>query len=193
MIINDQDQISRQTLGLFFNLRFSVTALQLERPRCCPGFRNLRPRLHCPARAPEPSTPGPGKPLGSTVTRHPHDVGKTVQRPAPCPCGVRRAGAAVVQSAWPRAPSSSSTAPVQPTPQAGLGPYREAAVRGGGRRAERRRQMPPGTAARQRVHRCREHGPLVIRSGSTTLRASSERRQQRGGRLPEFIRTQTLR
>lgn len=30
--------------------------------------------------------------------------------------------------------------PVQPTPEAGLGPYREAAMRGGGRRAERRRQ-----------------------------------------------------
>ncbi|MGW4275204.1 ISL3 family transposase [Streptomyces seoulensis] len=37
--------------------------------------------------------------------------------------------------------------PVQPTPQASLGPYREAAMRGGGRRAERRRQMPPGLAA----------------------------------------------
>ena len=51
--------------------------------------------------------------------------------------------------------------PVQPTPQAGLGPYREAAMRGGGRRVERRRQTPPGTAAGQRVHHCREHGPLV--------------------------------
>lgn len=65
-----------------------------------------------------------------------------------------------------------------------LGPYREAAMRGGGRRAERRRQMPPGAAAGQRVHHCREHGPLVTRSGPTTLRTSSERRQQRGGPAP---------
>jgi hypothetical protein len=50
--------------------------------------------------------------------------------------------------------------PVQPTPQAGLGPYREAAMRGGGRRAERRRQMPPGTAAGQRVHHCHLRRPL---------------------------------
>ncbi len=82
--------------------------------------------------------------------------------------------------------------PVQPTPRAGLDPYREAAVRGGGRRAERRRQMPSGTVAGQRVHHCREHGPLVTRSGPITLRASSERRQQRGGRIPEFITNQTL-
>lgn len=73
------------------------------------------------------------------------------------------------------------------------GPYGEAAMRGGGRRAERRRQVPPGTAAGQRVHHCREHGPLVTRSGPTTLRTSSEGRQQRGGQLPEFIRNQTLR
>jgi hypothetical protein len=50
-----------------------------------------------------------------------------------------------------------------------------------------------GAALGQRVHHCREHGPLVTRSGPTTLRTSSERRQQRGGRLPEFIRNQTLR
>ncbi|WSN64285.1 transposase [Streptomyces sp. NBC_01361] len=68
-----------------------------------------------------------------------------------------------------------------------------AAMRGGGRRAERRRQMPPGTAPGQRVHHCREHGPLVTQSGPTTLRTSSERRQQRGDQLPEFIRNQTLR
>ncbi|MEU3989708.1 NF041680 family putative transposase [Streptomyces platensis] len=47
------------------------------------GFRNLRPHLHCPARAPKPSTPGPGRPVGSK-NRHPptrHDVGKTTRRP----------------------------------------------------------------------------------------------------------------
>ena len=30
-------QAQTQALSLFFNLRCSVTALQLERPRCCPG------------------------------------------------------------------------------------------------------------------------------------------------------------
>ncbi|WP_406729855.1 NF041680 family putative transposase [Streptomyces sp. GD-15H] len=47
------------------------------------GFRNIRPHLHCPARAPKPSTPGPGRPRGSK-NRHPatrHDVGKTTRRP----------------------------------------------------------------------------------------------------------------
>ncbi|WP_333746390.1 NF041680 family putative transposase [Streptomyces sp. IBSBF 2950] len=47
------------------------------------GFRNLRPHLHCPARAPKSSTPGPGRPVGSK-NRHPaprHDVGKTTKRP----------------------------------------------------------------------------------------------------------------
>ncbi|WP_315903481.1 NF041680 family putative transposase [Streptomyces violarus] len=47
------------------------------------GFRNLRPHLHCLARAPKPSTPGPGRPVGSK-SRHPatrHDVGKRTRRP----------------------------------------------------------------------------------------------------------------
>lgn len=47
------------------------------------GFRNLRPTLHCPARAPKPSRPGPGRPLGSK-NKQPaprYDVGKTVRRP----------------------------------------------------------------------------------------------------------------
>ncbi|QEU90132.1 transposase [Streptomyces kanamyceticus] len=47
------------------------------------GFRNLRPHLHCPARAPKPSTPGPGRPLGSKnrrPTTH-YDVGKSTRRP----------------------------------------------------------------------------------------------------------------
>ncbi|MFE9374730.1 NF041680 family putative transposase [Streptomyces sp. NPDC006711] len=47
------------------------------------GFRNLRPALPCPARAPKPSRPGPGRPLGSKNQRpatH-YDVGKTVRRP----------------------------------------------------------------------------------------------------------------
>ncbi|WP_371773570.1 NF041680 family putative transposase [Streptomyces sp. NBC_01438] len=47
------------------------------------GFRNLRPNLPCPARAPKPTQPGPGRPPGSK-NRHPasrHDVGKTARRP----------------------------------------------------------------------------------------------------------------
>ncbi|WP_326797746.1 transposase [Streptomyces sp. NBC_01808] len=47
------------------------------------GFRNLRPHLTCPARAPKPSRPGPGRPPGSK-NRHPathHNVGKTAKRP----------------------------------------------------------------------------------------------------------------
>ncbi|UUU20226.1 NF041680 family putative transposase [Streptomyces sp. DSM 40750] len=47
------------------------------------GFRNHRPHLTCPARAPKPSRPGPGRPLGSKnrrlATRY--DVGKTIKRP----------------------------------------------------------------------------------------------------------------
>lgn len=33
------------------------------------GYRSLRPHLHCPARAPEPSTPVPVSPLGSRNRR----------------------------------------------------------------------------------------------------------------------------
>lgn len=66
------------------------------RVRC--GFRNLRPYLHCPARAPKPSTPGPGRPLGSKNRRPAirHDVGKSardLQR-----CGLRRGGTAFVHA-----------------------------------------------------------------------------------------------
>jgi hypothetical protein len=46
------------------------------------GFRNLRPKTGSPASAPKPSTPGPGRPPGSS-NRHPatrYDVGKTVKR-----------------------------------------------------------------------------------------------------------------
>ncbi|GGK79226.1 hypothetical protein GCM10010094_45590 [Streptomyces flaveus] len=43
----------------------------------------MRQPLHCPARAPKPSTPGLVRPLGSK-NRHPatrYDVGKTAKRP----------------------------------------------------------------------------------------------------------------
>ncbi|MET9364609.1 NF041680 family putative transposase [Streptomyces sp. NPDC006632] len=47
------------------------------------GFRNLRAALPCPARAPKPSRPGTGRPLGSKNKRPAtcYDVGKTVRRP----------------------------------------------------------------------------------------------------------------
>ncbi|BBC29177.1 uncharacterized protein SGFS_004680 [Streptomyces graminofaciens] len=47
------------------------------------GFRNLRPNLHSPARAPKPSTPGRGRPLGSKNRRPAtrYDVGKSTRRP----------------------------------------------------------------------------------------------------------------
>jgi len=47
------------------------------------GFRNLRATLPCPARAPKPTRPGPGRPLGSKNRRPAtrYDVGKTVKRP----------------------------------------------------------------------------------------------------------------
>jgi hypothetical protein len=46
------------------------------------GFRNIRPKTHHPARAPKPTTPGPGRPPGSrnkTIAPR-HDVGKTTKR-----------------------------------------------------------------------------------------------------------------
>jgi hypothetical protein len=47
------------------------------------GFRNIRATLPCPASAPKPGTPGPGRPPGSTNRRPAprHHVGKTVKRP----------------------------------------------------------------------------------------------------------------
>ena len=49
------------------------------------GFRNIRQTLPCPASAPKPGKPGPGRPPGSK-NRHPatrHDVGKTIKRDKP--------------------------------------------------------------------------------------------------------------
>jgi hypothetical protein len=45
-------------------------------------FKNIRPTMPCPASAPKPGKPGPGRPPGSK-NRHPaprHDVGKTTTR-----------------------------------------------------------------------------------------------------------------
>ncbi|GAA0418714.1 hypothetical protein GCM10010357_45080 [Streptomyces luteireticuli] len=46
------------------------------------GFRNLRPNLVCPARAPKPSTPGSGRPPGAKNRRPTtrYDVDKTAKR-----------------------------------------------------------------------------------------------------------------
>ena len=46
------------------------------------GFRNIRQMLPCPASAPKPGKPGPGRPPGSRNRRPAtrHDVGKTVKR-----------------------------------------------------------------------------------------------------------------
>jgi hypothetical protein len=56
---------------------------QLTPARVRRGFRNLRPHLACPSRAPKPSRPGPGRPPGSKNKRPAtrYDVGKTVKRP----------------------------------------------------------------------------------------------------------------
>jgi hypothetical protein len=46
------------------------------------GFRNIRPKTSCPARAPKFTRPGPGRPHGSKNSQpatH-HHVGKTVKR-----------------------------------------------------------------------------------------------------------------
>jgi hypothetical protein len=49
------------------------------------GFRNIRQALPCPASAPKPGKPGPGRPPGSKNRRQAtrHDVGKTVKRDEP--------------------------------------------------------------------------------------------------------------
>ena len=46
------------------------------------GFRNIRAHLLCPARVPQPTGTGPGRPLGSKNRRPAprYDVGKTVKR-----------------------------------------------------------------------------------------------------------------
>ncbi|MER5852945.1 NF041680 family putative transposase [Streptomyces sp. NPDC002012] len=60
-----------------------VEPARLTPARVRRGFRNLRPHLHNPARAPKLSTPGPGRPLGSKNRRPAtrYDVGKTTKRP----------------------------------------------------------------------------------------------------------------
>jgi hypothetical protein len=53
-----------------------VSPERLSPARVRRGFRNLRPQLACPAAAPKPSRPGPGRPVGHLNYRpaHRHDV-----------------------------------------------------------------------------------------------------------------------
>jgi hypothetical protein len=58
------------------------------------GFRNIRAALPCPAGAPKPGKPGPGRPPGS-ANRHPaprYDVGKTFTRKRTLQAKRERAG-----------------------------------------------------------------------------------------------------
>jgi hypothetical protein len=49
------------------------------------GFRNIRQAPPCPAGAPKPGKPGPGRPPGSKNSRpaQRHEVGKTLKRTEP--------------------------------------------------------------------------------------------------------------
>ena len=58
------------------------------------GFRNIRATMPCPAGAPKPGKPGPGRPPG-TKNRHPaprYDVGKTARRELTLKARRERAG-----------------------------------------------------------------------------------------------------
>ena len=83
-------------LACYAQLRLARTLaadLRLPWQRPCPpgrltparvrrGFRSIRQTLPCPASAPKPGKPGPGRPPGSKNRRPAtrHDVGKTVKR-----------------------------------------------------------------------------------------------------------------
>jgi DDE superfamily endonuclease len=58
------------------------------------GFRNIRATMPCPAGAPEPGKPGPGRPPGSKNRRPAprHDVGKTTRRERSLKARRKRAG-----------------------------------------------------------------------------------------------------
>jgi hypothetical protein len=58
------------------------------------GFRNIRATLPCPAGAPKPGKPGPGRPPGSKNRRPAprHDVGKTTRRARSLKARRKRAG-----------------------------------------------------------------------------------------------------
>ncbi len=58
------------------------------------GFRNIHQAMPCPAGAPKPGKPGPGRPPGSKNRRPAprHDVGKTTKRDASLKARRERAG-----------------------------------------------------------------------------------------------------
>jgi hypothetical protein len=58
------------------------------------GFRNIRTTVHCPAGAPKPGKPGPGRPPGSTNRRPAtrHDVGKHHTKPQPSASDAKETG-----------------------------------------------------------------------------------------------------
>jgi len=58
------------------------------------GFRNIRATMGCPAGAPKPGKPGPGRPPGSKNRRPAprHDVGKTAKRERTLKARRERAG-----------------------------------------------------------------------------------------------------
>jgi hypothetical protein len=58
------------------------------------GFRNIRATVPCPAGAPKPGKPGPGRPPGSRNRRPAprHDVGKTTRRELTLTARRERAG-----------------------------------------------------------------------------------------------------
>ena len=58
------------------------------------GFRNIRATIPCPAGAPKPGKPGPGRPPGSTNRRpaQRYDVGKTTKRERTLKARRKRAG-----------------------------------------------------------------------------------------------------
>jgi len=52
--------------------------------------------------------------------------------------------------------------------------------------------MPPGTAAGHDEHHRGEHGTIIHRGGTTTLRTRAELRNQGLGQRPQLIRHQVL-
>jgi hypothetical protein len=71
-----------------------ATAGRLTPARVRRGFRNIRATMPCPAGAPKPGKPGPGRPPGSKNRRPAprHDVGKTTKRGTSLKARRERAG-----------------------------------------------------------------------------------------------------
>jgi len=68
---------------------------RLTPARVCRGFRNIRAKVHCPAGAPKPGKPGPGRPPGAKNPppgATPRRVGKTTKRELTLKARRERAG-----------------------------------------------------------------------------------------------------